>query len=385
MVRQAAKPKPDMSYSDYIASETRLARLEADDMPNYAAMSYAELREEMKSRGMFKGGKKQRMISVLEDQFRSMRTEHRKNPFRQAEIDLRERPEIMLTSDFKSDPSRISFMDLPGEIRNMIYDLALFEPAESDFEHAGDWQINAVGDTFFLPRSEAYWSELDLTTLRGDRTLSVLHVLGALDKQIRKEVQTFFWAHVHVTITVKYSGQAYCYVVRRFLEKIGPLGRTALAGLTVHRRRKDYSQAQHQDFQALMVLLQDCKTLRTLDLSLPIHMVIGPPDRKAMEGFFLQGQPLVSPSIDALVGALHSIPQLRFVRLYTVSKRDLGQHLGYDDFAIFALTGARAGLLVREVRKRLQTRIEIEFQIMGDIEQAESYKEWLSWKAADTG
>ncbi|KAI4635113.1 uncharacterized protein J4E87_000062 [Alternaria ethzedia] len=277
MVRQAAKPKPDMSYSDYIASGTRLARLEADDMPNYAAMSYAELREEMKSRGMFKGGKKQRMISVLEDQFRYMRTEHRKNPFRQAEIDLRERPEMMLTSDFKSDPSRISFMDLPGEIRNMIYDLALFEPAESDFEQAGDWQINAVGDTFFLPRSEAYWSELDLTTLRGDRTLSVLHVLGALDKQIRKEVQTFFWAHVHVTITVKYSGQAYYYVVRRFLEKIGPLGRTALAGLTVHRRRKDYSQAQHQDFQALMVLLRDCKTLRTLDLSLPIHMVMGPP------------------------------------------------------------------------------------------------------------
>ncbi|KAI4713536.1 hypothetical protein J4E89_000982 [Alternaria sp. Ai002NY15] len=378
MVRQAARPKPDMSYSNYIASKTRLARLEADDMQNYAAMSYAELREEMKSLGMFQGGKKQRMVTVLERQFREMRMEHTS----QAKRRLREHPEMMLASEFKRDPSVISFTDLPGEVRNMIYDLALFEPPSGDFAQAGNWEMTANSDHIFLSRSRTYSLELDLAELRCDRTISALHVVGALDKQIRKEVQTFFWAQIHITIVLEnYDPQDYCSVVHRFLEKIGPLGRSALAGLTVQGVYEVYQQPQHQEYQTMIASLRECRNLRTLNMCLPMHMVMGPQDRKAMEQFFLHGQPLVSPSVDALVGALHSIPQLRCVRLCAESNEDLEYYLGRDDFTIFALTGAREGRLVQEVRRHLQARTDVEYEVVGNIDQVESYDEWLTRKA----
>lgn len=100
-----------------------------------------------------------------------------------------------------------------------------------------------------------------------------------------------------------------------------------------------------------------------------------------MEQFFLHGQPLVSPSVDALVGALHSIPQLRCVRLCAESNEDLEYYLGRDDFTIFALTGAREGRLVQEVRRHLQARTDVEYEVVGNIDQVESYEEWLTRKA----
>ena len=384
MVRRAAKPKPEMSYSNYIASETRLARLEVDDMPNYAAMSYSELREEMKSRGMFQGGEKQRMINMLERQFREMHMEHTRRPVRQAKRRLREHPEMMLTSEFKRDPSRISFTDLPGEIRNMIYDLALFEPLSGDFAQAGNWEMTASSGRLFLSRYRTYHLELDLGELRYDRTISALHVVGALDKQIRKEVQTFFWAQTHITIVLEnYHPQGYCSVVRRFLERIGPLGRSALAGFTAQARYTDYAGAQHHNYQTMLALLRECKNLRTLDMWLPMHMVMGSPDRTAMEQFFLHGQPLVSPSVEALVGALHSIPQLGFVRLHTEHTDNVRHYLHHNDFDVFALTGVREERLVQEVCRRLQGRRDVEFNIVGSMNQVESYEEWLSRKAED--
>jgi len=114
---------------------------------------------------------------------------------------------------------------------------------------------------------------------------------------------------------------------------------------------------------------------------LPMFMVMGLQDRKAMEQFFLHGQPLVSPSVDALVGALHSIPQLRCVRLRAESNEDLDCCLEGDDFTIFALTGAREGRLLQEVRRRLQARTDVEYKVVGNIDQVDSYEEWLSRKA----
>lgn len=372
-----------MDYSDYIASETRLVQLEANDMKDFAAMIYADLRKEMKSCGMSQGGKKQDMINVLGYQFREMRMEHMRRPFRQAKTHLRERPGAMLTREFIRDPSRISFTDLPGEIRNMIYDLTLFESPEGDFEQLRKWEITTDGDCFFLVRSGAYHLAVDLAELRSDRTLSVLHVIGALDKQIRKEIQTFFWAQIHATVTAEYYvGRAYCFIVRRFLEKIGPLGRSALAGLTVHRMYTSLPQAQNQEYQTMITLLLECKNLGTLDMWLPMHIVIGMPDGEAMEKFFLNAQPLVSPGIDALAGALHSIPQLRVMRLYTENRYDLRRYLGHDDFAIFALTGAREWRLAEEVRRRLQARKDVEFKVVGTMDQMESYEEWLSRMAS---
>jgi hypothetical protein len=200
MSRQTATKKPEMSYDHYIRSSRRLGRIEANDMSDFPSMKSTELQKEMKLCKMPSTGTKLHMIARLEEQFGRMREEYerREKERRLLSIEdrrLREHPELMLTSELKEESSGISFMDLPGEIRNLIYDLALFasrskpssrgeaEDAEN-YAEAGSWTIAANLDHFFPAHAEKYWTENNFAKLGIYRTLTALNVIAAFNKQV---------------------------------------------------------------------------------------------------------------------------------------------------------------------------------------------------------
>ena len=203
-----------MDYVDYIKSRERFAALKANRVPDFESMKNVDLQKAMKVQRLGRIGNKAYMVDKLEDHFREMRGQHQKQLWDQAQSFIRERPELMLTSKVKSEPFRKSFVDLPQEIRDMIYELVLFDPpsitpryitepgAENDHHAAGVFKITGkiTGNAGrFSPVRSSQYSLMDLAELRVDRTISVLHV-GALNNQIRQEVQKLFWSHTRVQL-----------------------------------------------------------------------------------------------------------------------------------------------------------------------------------------
>jgi hypothetical protein len=125
----------------------------------------------------------------------TMRANHPTMHFRNAKSALCARLTLMLQNKMPENASCISFTDLPAEIHDMIYHLALFEPLQGEYAETGKWTLSTkeMRHGRFPPvRSQAYEKELVLAELRQDRTLSVLKTLGTMNKQIRREVQAFF-------------------------------------------------------------------------------------------------------------------------------------------------------------------------------------------------
>jgi hypothetical protein len=128
----------------------------------------------------------------------------------------------------------------------------------------------------------------------------VLKTLGAMNKQIRQEVQTFFWANIKVTLDMD-EFEAYCVTVQMFFDKIGADGRGALAGLSVPLKQCFYSWQQHHVSLDVLRLLRECKNLQVLNLCLTIDIIVGTEDRNALEDFFSLDLLFDSPSINDLV------------------------------------------------------------------------------------
>jgi hypothetical protein len=416
---RTSPPAFEKEYIDYIKSREILGALIANRMPDFASMKDGDFRNAIEVLSLYGNETKEHLVRMMESHFRNMLEVHDTRLWNQAQRCLRERPELMLTSKVKRDPSRDSFTVFPLEIRNMIYHLALFDPppeevrlremisigsdgrqhitlypdqcvqtpsgvgrleARGDHHVAGDLKINCYNGRFSFTRSRLHYRSVNYAELRVDRTISTLHVIGALNKQVRQEVQTFFWARTRILLHFARLTSA-CVGTRQFLEKIGPLGRSSLAGLDVDQSLED---SRHQDYQDMIPELQKCKNLQDLTLFLPIKTILGSADRNAMEDFLLRGKPLDSPSMNGLVKALHSMPRLRFVRLHTVHlkvyrHRDGSHHFGSNDsFADFAFSGAREALLVQELRTLLRAhpREDAHFEVTGTQQHTLDYEEW---------
>ncbi|CAI9629887.1 unnamed protein product [Alternaria burnsii] len=229
-------PEPGMDYVDYIKSRERFAALKANRMPDFESMKNVDLQKAMKVQRLGRIGNKAYMVDKLEDHFTKMRGQHQKQLWDQAQSFIRERPELMLTSKAKSESFRKSFVDLP-QIRDMIYELALFDPpsitpryitepgAENDHHAAGVLKITGNAGRFSPVRSSQY-SLMDLAELRVDRSISVLHVVGALNNQIRQEVQKLFWSHTRVQLQFGQLGPLFSASVsssRRLVPLVGAL------------------------------------------------------------------------------------------------------------------------------------------------------------------
>jgi hypothetical protein len=405
--REEAELPNAMNIREFMTSKARCAELESNTLPDFSAMTLVKLRKMVKERGIDVLGskisptQKEDFVDALERCSRIMHPNYAKTQFGRTLRELRARPALMSQSKFQHNSSRTSFLDLPGEVRNIIYELALFESPEGEYAEAGKWTLStkdARDDRFPPVHSRAYEDRLALEELQQDRTLSVLKTLGAMNKQMRQEVQSFFFSKLHVTLDMDGDTIAivewYLQATTYFLQKIGPVGRHALAGLTVPPKRAYIDYKQHKVFLNILRLRGQCKNLQVLDLCLPLDTIIGPQDRAALEDFFLRGQALDCPSINDLVGTLRSIPRLRSVRFHMVPndpagkdvlrERDVG-HRVKDDFLRFACTGARQERILREIHNRPQGLKGVTVELIGAKDLFMHYEAWKAWTPGSQG
>lgn len=125
---RTSPPAFEKEYIDYIKSRERLGALVANRMPDFTSMKDVDFRNAIEVLSLYGNETKEHLVRMMESHFRRMLEVHDTRLWNQAQRCLRERPELMLTSKVKRDPSRVSFTALPPEIRNMIYHLALFDP-----------------------------------------------------------------------------------------------------------------------------------------------------------------------------------------------------------------------------------------------------------------
>lgn len=118
----------------------RLAQIEANDFPDYRGFTSAELVLQIHQRNIWvpNATTKRQYVRALQDSDEKDRRDLRQwsetEEMRQARREvLAKRHKLMLSSKFTAEPGRIGFFDCPPEIRNIIYDLAIFGIKRADY------------------------------------------------------------------------------------------------------------------------------------------------------------------------------------------------------------------------------------------------------------
>jgi hypothetical protein len=215
-------------------------------------------------------------------------------------------------------------------------------------------------------------------------------MLSGLSKQVQQEVQTYLWSNVKSNVHMRgYDADDYYIMVRAFLQKIGPHGRSGLTRLIAPPGlRQRFIFSNQQPFTEFVKLLGECKNLPEVDLCLPVATIFGgSKDREALIGFFHRNEPLYSSSLDRLTSTLQSLLRLRSVRINTVTKND-SRHVAAlkrrragsrsNGFHEFAFTGSSEYLLLNQIRAQLQKLEGMKFELVIPRDPALDYQEWQS-------
>ncbi|KAF9698958.1 hypothetical protein EKO04_002730 [Ascochyta lentis] len=268
---------------------------------------------------------------------------------------LADRLDQTLASTYTADPSRKSFMDLPAEVRNMIYGFSMFSSKVSPV-----WKLsNCSRRNGRLEHALYFGSENSSRRFHVALSTSTLGLLSAMSTQIRHETRSYFWAKL------KFRLSPDCDIVQ-FLETIGPDGRASIPELDKYPGNLGSTKHGPEgaaSFQGLLQKLKTCVGLQSIILELNISNIFYQ-DVEALRDFLIGGKKLLSPGLENLATILTSLPRLKYVFLKVEScvQRGGGCHLcgpwhqEHDKFLRFAFSGKRQGLLWKEVEKRLQAR-----------------------------
>ena len=199
-------------------SKDRCDQIESGKLTDYGTNTDVQLKEEMRRRGLELRGRRKTVHYIKATQASDERDFERyqerkdRNDFdkkltykweiplhqdpweeyeRHAEFQslLDARPDRMFASNYKEDTSRKTFLDLPREIRNMIYEWALFDPGNCSIR-----KLNFLRDK----RQLLMWSrEFHKWDYHDELTIATLRLLGATNKQIRREARALFWAKLN--------------------------------------------------------------------------------------------------------------------------------------------------------------------------------------------
>jgi hypothetical protein len=251
----------------------------------------------------------------------------------------------MLGSALEVNPTLKTFFDIPGELRNEIYRYALF-----GYGNKSRWKIQVIGPhRYFVPYEPSHDSwEVELT-------ISTLNMLGAMDKQMRAEIRSFFWARVEVE-HVQDPHLCQQEGMLQFLQNIGPDTRAAIPRLGHGLTGIDSSPAAYTTFQNLLGPLSSCKHLASLRLDLMASNIFRGDKVHLMTYFQDKRRALHSPSLQRFADAITAMPRLKKLRLsMRVEKARNGfQRKASDVFLHFAFSGERLRMLWEEVRKRFK-------------------------------
>ena len=374
-----------MSLQDLYAiySPDERHKLESGKLINYNSMTDDELKKEMRERGIRPHGrvKKADLVNALTASDRTTRKnyQHWKSlielPSNPSPYELvkrsprfkalmKDRRDLMFASAYREDPDRLTFLDLPGELRNSIYEYVLF--GQDLGSHGQTFVINDATGKLWLSRGKSaqvkYQDEMSICTLI---------MFGAMNNQIRSEVRALFWAKCSFSLRIEDAPQHVALL--HFLTNIGPGSRMSiphLKSMTINSRNTsnavDSSQAGYNSFQGLLQALATCVSLRSLNLVLAVSNVfrgdVGP-----LKDYFLSGRAMNSTGLELLASTLSMLPKLSDVSLDIIPLRPNSyishpsfiptRYNALDDasehFLDFAFSGQREVRLWMEIKERL--------------------------------
>jgi hypothetical protein len=106
--------------------------------------------------------------------------------------EFRKRQDLMFASTYHTDPSHKSFLDLPPEVRNTIYTLSMFHHAEC--EPSFKLIFNRERDAL-VP-----WLRTFQPSFSGNLAISIVEMLGAMNKEIRLEARSAFYRSAVISL-----------------------------------------------------------------------------------------------------------------------------------------------------------------------------------------
>jgi hypothetical protein len=183
-------------------SEARRAMLGSEESPNYENQTVFELRREMKRRGIELRNRTRKAHFVVAlrqkdekdlERYKSWKAneeKERREKRRAKRQPVTTRREMLFTSSFREETGRTGFMDLPGEIRNMIYSYALFYPRP-------DGRVMCKSDVLYEEESDCLRTIVfgNCRTHSRNTELTVrMNMLCAMSKQVCHEVLGVFWS-----------------------------------------------------------------------------------------------------------------------------------------------------------------------------------------------
>lgn len=215
--------------------------------------------------------------------------------------DLEKRQDLMFASRYESDPERKTFLDFPLEVRKKIYKFALFgEKYAIDF-----MKIYSCPARDIL---RSHRREYQSRPIAEETTVYILDMLGAMNKEIRREARCFFYTHMHFTLLEAWQARMDTYTsIRHFLRKIGPEGRANIFNLLnisiPGEWDLNYGSMSVTDLNRTLESYAACPNLTRFTLELAVSHIFTP-YLENLKAHFLRGEPLVSPSVDAFANTL---------------------------------------------------------------------------------
>ncbi|KAF2498941.1 hypothetical protein BU16DRAFT_605470 [Lophium mytilinum] len=226
---------------------------------------------------------------------------------------------------------------LPGEVRNQLFVLLLKCPYPMDITFKSEKSFHYSMVRIWWSGGEdkhKLWRELHrYDEINCIRTLNTL--TRFTDRKIAREAWTYFFANNGFIVSGA-KGLGLWHQLA-FLESIGAEGRAVITAINLHpisaagessmiyegphgRRVYEFYDAQREaewQFQRLLVLLRECKQLRSLRLGLNTHYAfLGRlPEQKSLEGLFDRGEHLTPNSTMLGLLSLNNLPNLRILQV----------------------------------------------------------------------
>ncbi|KAF2006264.1 hypothetical protein P154DRAFT_529942 [Amniculicola lignicola CBS 123094] len=334
--------KHKISVNDY-RKETMAAALEKwddEEQTRYAQM--LEEQERLSKEVDTQEAEKQRQKeAAIQERVRLVRAEE------SLRVQWKNNVKKMLSDrSYRTDAGRKSFLGLLGELRNEIYELALFAGQDRLWKEDSHTLLYVLGCRKFR-FDDGLWRE----------------PYRYMNTQVRAEARGLFWGSLNFELQSPNDDHGhpnfeYFAIMRRFLELIGLKGRRSITSMHGPSfERVDVSEMGRITFGQTLQYIGACSRLTSLIIKIDLIFVFRD-DVQALKEFLLHGKELHSEYLAAFSMSLKLIDTLRNAELkgdpeIPVKLADHENEEG-DPFLFFAFSGIRASKLWDEIQGYLE-------------------------------
>lgn len=243
----------------------------------------------------------------------------------------------------KQDSTRVCFLDLPGEIRNMIYGYVMISEAPTSASSMRGPHNNMAYLHGVYDHSEGAGMDSHARTFEA---------LSKTNCMIQREVQTFFYANnVFEFFPDRIRGPLNYTTFLRVFPKGGLIRIISLTLKAFSGLRRFYT-----DCTALFQILAQCKSLKSLLVALPLEtLFIG--GERAIDQFYRNPYNTKIPGrqLFPLLNALYNLTDLRDLELELMYERERRQEISILEYGSTLLEKRIIKELGRGLRGRGRT------------------------------